>query len=227
MRNYNQQEIPVDSNVLEESPIHGELNIEQLVFRQIERTYLSATQDESLFAANVRLLLATVPSHKRTEILERSDEYTSTVEKYQYKYCCNVPLGTPEEPVNGSPFLVTEEVIDWHQLFEIILKAFQDCNLTWKFEKWTIEIGKVNNTDTIAPPTPTFEDKFKRPNVLNELSETASKPTVDQKPQKQMRPCSICSKHVEKGTGLFYNHKLVHKEQCLDLAKMKWGMEDT
>lgn len=154
--------------------------------------------------------------------MERSDEYTSVAETYQYKHWCGVPLGTPEKPINGSPFLVKEEVIDWHQLFEIILKSLEECNLTWKFEKWTRELGQVPKED--IAPTPIFSNKYE--NTSKTELNTTPTPTNNE-PPKQIRPCSICTKHVNKGTGLFYKHKLVHKDECLELAKAKWGAEET
>jgi len=226
-KKFNPADLPVDSSVLEDTPIKGELNIESLIFRQIERTYMSALQDESLFASNVRLLLSTVPSHKRYEILEQSNEYTSITQQYQFKYCCGVPMGTVDKPVSGSPSLIEEEVIDWHKLFEMILAALEDCGISWKFEQWTIEAGKVEKEKSMPVPTPVFTSAH-NPSIDPSTS-TATPEQINPvapAPVKNQRPCSICSQHVNPGTGVFYNHKLVHKEACLDVAKTKWGNPD-
>lgn len=213
----------MDEDLLENVPIHGELNVEMLVFRQIERINLSATQDEILFASNVRILMSMVPSHKREEILDRSDEYTSTSEHYEWKFWCGVPLGTVENPVNNSPYKIEEEVIDWHKLYEIVLEILEDCNLTWQLEKWTIEIGKVKQDKPLPPPTPVFVNKFEK-TVSKQHPELKENEVLD----KKLRPCAICGKHVNPGTGCFYKteqmpkKKIVHKNECRQIAEQKW-----
>lgn len=221
------EDLDVDEELASTS-LEGELNIEFLVMRQIERTSLAATQDEPLFAANVRVLLSMLPSYKREEILSRAEEYTEVVQRYQYKYWCGVPIGTPENPIGGSPALVEEEVIDWHKLYEMILKAFEDSNLTWRFEKWTIEMGKVEDKDRpIPPPTPllapTAEEQKAVVQNQVELKQQIQQPTER---AKRIRRCAICGKHVEPRTGIFYKKKLVHKDECWAAARVKWGKDE-
>lgn len=225
-KKFNPADLPVDTSVLEETPIKGELNIESLVFRQIERTYLSALQDESLFASNVRLLLSTIPKHKRDEVLSFSDEYTNVNKQYQYKYCCGIPMGTPDEPVSGSPVLIEEEVVDWHKLFEIILSSLEEIGISWKYDQSTIEVGGIPSDKPMPVPTPVFDASFK-PQALGDSpsSPTPSAHVDAEKPvekPKYQRPCAICGHHVSPGTGQFYMHRVVHKESCLDMAKVKW-----
>lgn len=227
MRKFRPQELPIAVDLLKETPIDGELNVEALVFRQMLTTTQSAVEDESLFAVNVRLLLSYLPSYRKEEVLNRADEYSSVIETYQYKHFCGVPLGTPEHPINGSPALVKEEIVDWHKLFEIILEVFEDAGVTWKHEKWTIEAGKVEEAPS-PNPTPIFVSKFKNP---SKDSSSAGKADTTNEPQRYARPCSICGHHVGPGTGTYYkipgqkHGKLVHKGECLDLAKVKWGKE--
>jgi hypothetical protein len=215
--------VPADEKLLEEATIRGELDIETLVFRQIERTSQSALQDETLFSVNVRILMSMLPSHKRSEVLERDDEYTSIQTRYDYKYCCGVPMGTPEKPVCGSPALVEEEVIDWHKLYEIVLDTFEECGITWKFDKWTVEIGAVEEKEK-ALPIPAITNRFK--------NAVAEEPALEQAPQREIkhgRACAICRKHVNPGTGCYFkgkdmtSRKIVHKEGCLNIAKIRWG----
>lgn len=226
MRQYKPEELNVDTDLIDETPIKGEVNVESLVFRQIERTSLSALQDETIFASNVRVLLSHLPSHKRAEVINRSDEYTSTVQRLQYKHWCGVPLGTLEEPINGSPELIEEEVIDWHKLFEIIIDAFESCGVTWQFDKWTIEVGAVGEEKSFSPPSPVFSNTFEEQTThpTKPLTEQSTQFQVenDTKTKRKLRPCAICGRHVEKGTGVFYLHKVVHKKECLDIAKVKW-----
>jgi hypothetical protein len=223
MKKYNFDEVPADEKLLEEATIRGELDIETLVFRQIERTSQSASQDEALFASNVRILMSYLPSHKREEITMRADEYSSIQKKYEYKYNCNVPMGTPEEPVCGSPYVIEEEVIDWHLLFQILMDVFEECGVTWKFEKWTVEIGAVEEKEKVLP-MPAITNRFKNA-VAEELA-------MEQAPQREIkhgRACAICRKHVNPGTGCYYkskqmtSRKIVHKDGCLEIAKIRWG----
>lgn len=215
-------EINADEKLLEETPIHGELDIETLVFRQIERTNQSALQDEALFAVNVRNLLNMLPSHKRSEVTERSDEYTSVVQRYDYKYNCGVPMGTPEKPVNNSPTLIEETVIDWYLLLQIILDTFEECGLTYKFDKWTVEVGGVEKEEA-ALPSPAMADRFKQ------VDKDAKQQELNDKGLKHGRACAICRKQVEPETGCYFkvsgweHAKIVHKKGCYDLAKQRWG----
>jgi hypothetical protein len=105
------KELNVNVDELNDINIHSDLNIEQLIFRQIERTHQAATQDETVFAVNVRILMNMIPAHRYDDIVNRTDEYTSVVERWEYKHFCGVPLGTPAEPVCGSPYKVNEEVL--------------------------------------------------------------------------------------------------------------------
>jgi hypothetical protein len=152
-----------------------------------------------------------VPLHKKKEIAERENEYTSITESWHYKYWCGVPLGTPEEPINGSPALLKETVIDYHKMLEIILEAFEECGITWKFDELTIETGKVNNKVSPALPTPVFTKS--NPNELDEGPDV---------PQARIRRCAICGERISPGEGVTYNRKLVHRLKCYEAAQAKW-----
>jgi hypothetical protein len=216
-KKFNFDEINADEKLLEESPIHGELDVEMLAFRQIERTAQSASQDEMLFACNVRILMSYLPSHKRAEVEGRADEYTSIEEHYEYKYNCGVPLGTPEHPICGSPWVNTEEVTDWHLLFQIILDTFEEVGVTWKFDKWTIEVGATEDKAKVLA-APMFKNRFKHEDVLKEDAEP-----------KHTRKCHMCHVHIEPNTGRYYKAKgwtssvVVHRKDCYDLAVLQWG----
>lgn len=228
MRKFKPEELTVEEDLLTGEPMLGEVNIESLVFRQIERCSIAATQDESLFAANVRVLLSMLPEGKRKEVLEQSDEYIEKVERWQYRYWCGVPVGTPENPINGSPSLVQEDVYDWHKLFELILKALEDSNLTWRYEKWTIEVGKVeeDKVEETPIPTPLLPSEVKQSETPKPLPEqpTDDKGMVPEKKQR-IRRCAICGQHIAPKTGVFYQQRLVHKESCWAVARAKWSKE--
>jgi hypothetical protein len=207
----NPKDLKLDKDLLEDTPIHGELDIEALVFRQIERTHQAAVQDEVVFAANVRLLLNLLPTHKRDEIVERSDEYTSVSEHYEYKYWCGVPMGTIEKPVNRSPYKITEEVIDWYKMLEIILSAFEECGVTWKTESWTVEAGKIKDEEPVLKtPTPVFK-----------------KDVVKEEPEKRFKRCAVCGLKIERGTGANYKGNLVHRDKCLSSIKSSFLSESS
>lgn len=146
---------PTDADVFKEPEIRAQLNIEDLVWRQIDRTNISASYDENTFAANVRVLMSMLPSHKRTELIDRREDYVYDTEQWSYKYFCGVPMGTPENPVAGSPFLMKSEEVDWQELYELILSAFEECNISWKIERETIALGKVDKSKS-SEPTPYF-----------------------------------------------------------------------
>src|SRR5208283_1082774 len=156
MKEYKPEELNLPENLREETPIHSKVDIEQIVFRQMLLTNQAASQDESIFAANVRVLLSFLPNQKKQEVKERSAEYTSTNQSWQYKNFCGVPLGTPEEPINGSPCLLTEDVTDWHQLYEIILYTFETLGITWKTDTFTVEAMKALEDKPLPEPTPVF-----------------------------------------------------------------------
>lgn len=218
MREYKPKDLPIKESLLKEIPIHGQLNIEQIVFRLMEHTNLSASQDEIVFASYVRLLMSYIPSHKRETIINRREEYIETVQAYQYKYNCGVPLGTPKHPINGSPALIEEENIDWHKLLEIIIETYEACGLTWKFDKWTVEVGAVKEEEkSIPPPTPVFESSFGH---KKQTTKTTQEPK--ELPKHFAHTCAVCGNPIPKGKGKIFKHKRVHKKGCLDIAKTKW-----
>jgi hypothetical protein len=211
MSRINPKKLKIDKDLLEDTSIRGELDIEALVFRQIERTHQAAIEDESIFAANVRLLMNMLPSYKKNEVIERSDEYMSVQSRYEYKYNCNVPLGTPEHPICGSPWVVEEEVTDWYKLLEIVLEVFEECGVTWKTEAWTVEVGKVNAEETrIKTPTPVYK-----------------KDLLKEEPKKRFKRCAVCGLKIERGTGTNYQGKLVHRDKCLRACKAEFLSEKT
>ena len=198
-KEYNQKDVGVPETLQGEIPLHAKLGIEQIVFRQMLETAKSASDDETKFAANVRILLSYLPPAKKNEVKGRSDEYTSTDEHWEYKMFCGVPLGTPEAPINGSPWKSSEEVIDWHSLFEIICEAFYELGVTWKQDIFNAEIKKIKD-DTSIEPTPVFDGYVADPDEPTESGGRAQR-------------CAYCHEPVaeKKGDRHTY-HILLHKE---------------
>ena len=215
MNKISQESLDIDVDLTDLPLRDGDkINIQAITFRQIERTNKSAMEDENKFASNVRLLMTDLPKHKKAAIEDRSDEYLSKSKSYSYKYFCGVPLGTIENPVNGSPFVVEEEVIDWYKLYEIILEIFEECGITWKFDSWTVETGKIIKKQKEFKETPVFKKQVPK------------EPEVAQK-KEYIRRCAVCEKQIKPGTGTTYHlpsgkGKLVHIEKCYKDAEVKW-----
>lgn len=215
MKRFEPKDIGLDKDFTDDTPIHGQLDIEQLLFRQIERTNQAAVQDETLFAANVRILLSMIPTNKREEVHARHDEYTSTQQRWEHKYCCGVPMGTPEEPVNGSPALIEEEVIDWHMLHQCIMEALEMSNLTWKRESWTVDAQRAEETESKPQPHPLL---FDEPVQETPIQIPSAEPV---KKIKNRSVCKVCEHPIEPGDGIYFKGHHIHNK-CMDGAKVKW-----
>ncbi len=224
-KEFNKDQLGIPSNLRGPTPIKGKLDVEQLIFKQIERTAQSAIQDESLFAANVRLLMSMLPQYKRDELKGMSDEYTSTSQTYQYKYFCGVPLGTPDHPINGSPALTDEETIDWHKLFEMIMHAFEEIGYTFKIDSQTVEIMPQEDAKEYLPE-PSLPDQTTTPQSTTPTTSTS--PTDE----KRHYNCPICQQHIQHGTGERIldprtgKMKTVHKGECSTRAKQTWVLQN-
>lgn len=225
MKEFDKKDLNVDTNAIDETVIRGKLDIQALIFRQVERCAQAAMQDESLFAANVRILLSMLPKIKRDELMERSDEYTSTTRNYQYKYFCGVPLGTPEHPINNSPFLAEEEAPDWHKLFEMIMYAFEEIGYTFKIDSQTVEIMPQQDEKEYLPE-PSLPQ--------TSTSHTPTTPTAELELQTDKRRynCPICDQHIQPHTGERIldprtgKTKTVHKGDCSIRAKQTWVLQN-
>ena len=214
---FNPNNFNLSEQQLNAMPMRDKIDIQQIIYRQLLATNLSASQDESIFAANVRLCLDYVPTQRKHEITDRQDEYESTEEHYEYKYFCGVPLGTVEHPINGSPYLSTSTVTNWHSLYEIILEVLEDCGLTWKFDEWQKEIPKYKAP--IPEPTPLLE------NVYNAPVEAAKNPDA---PQVRVQHCKICGDIIDKANNPgMHKYKKLICVKCEALADVKHKEEES
>lgn len=148
-------------DIFHEPELRAQLSIEDLVRRQIERVNIASSFDRRVFAANLGAFKAMLPKHKRMEVEMKAEEYLVVTQQYQYKYNCGVPVGTPENPVMDSPVLVENIDVDWDKLYELMMDALEESGTTWKVEKETIEIGKVEKKRRKGKPTPWFGKKGK------------------------------------------------------------------
>ena len=154
---------------LENINIKDRVPMPQSVYVQIERCNSSISQaDPSIFEANVRALLAMLPSFKKKEVLSRSNDYNVTYEDFEYESYCNIQVGKIDAPklhdknkpvkrlednsidwsdLNiKSPRLVTKTETDYEKLYNVILDGLESANITWKIEHKTVERGKVIKT---------------------------------------------------------------------------------
>lgn len=143
---------PSNEDVFSEPEIRAKLDIEDLVWRQIDRTNISASYDEVVFAANVQTLMSMLPRHKRDELQARHKEYVSTREEWKYRIWAGIQQGTIEEPSDGSPWKVEVTEVDWHFLYELVLNAFEETRVSWKTERVTKSLGRVKKEDVKATP---------------------------------------------------------------------------
>ena len=98
-----------------------------------------------------------LPHHKREEVKELKNNYVSVKEVPKPKYWGSIKL----KPVPT----VEEEVVDYWSLFETVLNAFEDSNVTWHIEQDNVEHGKINKI--VPPPTPYMPDKKKLKNYIS------------------------------------------------------------
>lgn len=134
--------------------------------RVLIRLCYLAVGDDDLFSRRVDLLLRQLPTAIKTSerFKKKLDECTITLEpRWQYKYNCGYPMGTPENPVMMndpddsdydpkqptypiSPVLVQDEpYTDWMAVFELCVDEFEAQGTTWHKEK---EFGVIKGGAT-------------------------------------------------------------------------------
>lgn len=158
-------EVVEELKALEEVEIRGQLSIEDLVRRQIDRCNISMSgPDPSVFEANVRALMTMLPSNKYQQILSAADEYNSEIHDWQYEQWCGINMGTPDDPITTdggkpkedwsnviSPKPVSRVETDYEKLYEVILRTFEAVGLTWRVEPKVAEFGKVIRAKIPSP----------------------------------------------------------------------------
>jgi hypothetical protein len=109
----------------------------QANIRALVRLCYLAVGDDDLFARRVDLLRRQLPRavKESLEFQGKLDECTIEYEDWEYKYCCGVPMGTPEKPVLGSPRRVLRTHTDWMAVFELCMDELEKLNVTWKKEE--------------------------------------------------------------------------------------------
>jgi len=139
----------------EDIEIRGRMDIEDIVRLQINRCNASAYEpDQTLFESSVMVLLDLLPQHKRREVLARENEYVEqeTITVYD-RYWCN-------RPISSSKREERVDMVNFHELYRIVLDAYADSGLTWQIEPELVERGKTPEHPITTKPTPYYGGKI-------------------------------------------------------------------
>ena len=122
--------------VFESPPIEESYDYAEQVRRQIERCLeATAIQDtdirEGTYAACVLGLELLVPLDDRDKKFNDDlAKCSCEKEEWVYKKFGGVNMGTPDEPVCGSPWLVKTPEIDWNKYFTVLFNKFVELKVT-------------------------------------------------------------------------------------------------
>jgi hypothetical protein len=137
----------------------NKVSVDQLLYRQIERVNMAASgQEGGNFEGCVDQLFKMVPNVVKQAIVKRVKEYRISTDKLVFKYNCGVPMGTIEHPVRDkygsiySPIMERSEFIDYHLLCNIILEECENFGVTWRYDRITLEQGRVDAEPVRIPP---------------------------------------------------------------------------
>ena len=123
-------------NVFLKPPIEESYDYAEQVRRQIERCLeASAIQDKELregtYQACVLALADLVPHDDRDEDFKKAVEANTVDEEYYlYRKRGGRRVGSPENPVYGSPELKTRKKTDWNQYFQVLFNKFVELKVT-------------------------------------------------------------------------------------------------
>jgi len=159
---------------LETLDIRDRVPMPRSVYLQIERCNSTISgADEAIFESNVRALLTLIPKHKKEQVLDRDTEYNNTFTEFVYNEYCGVRQGSEAFPFmhedeHGEPYKVKRDEnnnIDWddpniisprlssrtetdyEKLYHVIVNALESANITWKIQRKTAEMGRVNKKE--------------------------------------------------------------------------------
>lgn len=133
-----------------ELTIKQDLSPETIVFRAIDRCNTVALEkDDDTYKKAVEVIMDNLPPEKLAEVAGLKDEYSKEV--WVYKKRGGRKIGTPENPVNDSPKLVTR--IDHRKLFHLVLKAYNEVGTYWRVDKVNAEYGRYPTKIKATPTT--------------------------------------------------------------------------
>ncbi len=129
--------------IFEKPPIEESYDYAEQVRRQIERCLeSSAIQEKELregtYRACILALANLIPQEDQDEDFEKALATCITDEqKWVYRKRGGRKVGTPENPMNGSPELKTEKVTDWDKYFTVVFNKFVELKVTVRRGSYT------------------------------------------------------------------------------------------
>jgi len=139
--------------------IKQDLSPETIVFRAIDRcNTVALDKDDDVYKKAVEVIMDNLHPDKLAEVAELQAEYSHEV--YVYKKRGGRKIGTPENPINDSPKLVTR--INHRKLFHMVLRAYNDIGTYWKVDKVNAEYGLFPER-IMEKPTPVEDKKKEEP----------------------------------------------------------------
>lgn len=133
-----------------ELTIKQDLSPETIVFRAIDRcNTVALDKDDDTYKKAVEVIMDNLHPDKLAEVDALKDEYSKEV--YIYKKRGGRKIGTPENPINDSPKLVTK--IDHRKLFHLVLKAYNEIGTYWRVDKLNAEYGRYPTKIKATPTT--------------------------------------------------------------------------
>lgn len=133
-----------------ELTIKQDLSPETIVFRAIDRcNTVALDKDDNVYKKAVEVIMDNLHPDKLEEVAGLKEEYSKEV--YVYKKRGGRKIGTPENPVNDSPKLVTK--IDHRKLFHLVLKAYNEIGTYWRVDKINAEYGRYPTNIKRTPVT--------------------------------------------------------------------------
>jgi len=133
-----------------ELTIKQDLSPETIVFRAIDRcNRLAVGEDPESYKKSVEVIMDNLHPDKLDEIMALKEEYTKEV--WVYKKRGSRKIGTPDNPINGSPEL--KQRIDHRKLFHLVLKAYNETGAYWRVDKINAEYGLYPSKIEATPTT--------------------------------------------------------------------------
>ena len=130
--------------------IKQNLSPETIVFRAIDRcNQLAVGDDPDAYKKAVEVIMDNLHPDKLAEIEGMEAKYTEEV--WSYRTRGGRKIGTPENPVLGSPQLKSR--INHRKLFHLVLKAYNETGAYWKVDKINAEYGRYPTNIKCTPTT--------------------------------------------------------------------------
>lgn len=137
----------------EQITIREKLDIQSLLFRQVERCNISISNpDPSIFEANVRILMSLLPPQSIDKVRTRTDEFNKKKDIPLIETFCGVPMVDYDEDGKPLPPKYDEQIFtDYEILYEFIMAELAKLGITYSIEQLNIELGAVRDEVDLVP----------------------------------------------------------------------------